>query len=429
MNRFFKIFLLLILGLMIFSVLMVGIFTIFPAVIFLTFIFLYACLVFFKRVTFSGAVQLAVLLSSTCLFLTCLDLTIRLINYEIQKPRAHPIVKRDYTFPALKRFLPNRLYQGTYYGDLAALLGDRELREPRPFRFQTDAYGFRNDPANKAGDCDLIILGDSFGAGSGTSQEDIMASHFTRQYGLKVYNMSIAGTSPWDEYVNLAYEVPHLNFRKGTALLWLIFPGNDLDEEYGEVDISKLRRNNFFEAFYTPIRSFKDHSPIRRMIAGGPPNPQDFVIKKNLPDGRPILFVELYIKNRLRNLKEIQESSNYGKFKMAFEAMRKLSAQQGLRHFVVQVPSKEEVYEWILNGTSIIQPIEHQVGFSMALSQLCQERGVPFLDLYPFLKEEADKNYIQSKTLLWWRDDSHWNRLGQEIATSTIVQHLSIKEK
>ena len=79
---------------------------------------------------------------------------------------------------------------------------------------------------------DVIVLGDSFGVAAATSQEETLSSLLARDYGLSVYNLSISRSNPQQEYANLMLEGKRLKARKGTCVLWLLFPGNDLDEPY-----------------------------------------------------------------------------------------------------------------------------------------------------------------------------------------------------
>jgi len=72
-------------------------------------------------------------------------------------------------FKGLLRFNRNSTFRGTVHGDLAAMSGIREAREPREVEFITDERGFRNRPMDyeHAGG---ILLGDSFALGAGTTQ-------------------------------------------------------------------------------------------------------------------------------------------------------------------------------------------------------------------------------------------------------------------
>lgn len=122
--------------------------------------------------------------------------------------------------PILGRWDVNVTYRGQAYGDLAAMKGEREYQETREVIFQTDHLGFRNSTGHEP--IDLIVLGDSFTAGIGTSQDKIFSRILERVYGRSVYNMGYPG-GPYDEYLNFAIESPKLALRPQTELIWVLY--------------------------------------------------------------------------------------------------------------------------------------------------------------------------------------------------------------
>ena len=86
--------------------------------------------------------------------------------------------------PILGRWDANVTYSGQAYGDLAAMKGEKEWREIREVVFQTDHPGFRNGKIHEP--IDLIVLGDSFTAGTGTSQDEIFSQVLESSYGRSV---------------------------------------------------------------------------------------------------------------------------------------------------------------------------------------------------------------------------------------------------
>ena len=119
-------------------------------------------------------------------------------------------------------------------GDLAT----RDYQEKRFETFETDSYGFRNTAKQATdaqhGGADLIMLGDSFGVGVGTAQNQTWASLFEREYGLHAYNLSMAGSGPWHELMNLKIACPRLHCGSRTLVLWALFAGNDLQDPIGD---------------------------------------------------------------------------------------------------------------------------------------------------------------------------------------------------
>ena len=92
------------------------------------------------------------------------------------------------------------------------LLFPGKYLETRSIDFITDSYGFRNKPLDEGPVYDILLLGDSFTVGNGTTQESTWATLLSSRYNLKVYNLAIPG-SPWHSYVNLAMEMERLDIR------------------------------------------------------------------------------------------------------------------------------------------------------------------------------------------------------------------------
>jgi hypothetical protein len=100
--------------------------------------------------------------------------------------------------------------------------------------------------------------------------------------------------------------------------------------------------------------------------------------------------------------------------------MKELVEQRRLKVAVVVVPSKEEVYSWVLDHLPPWSTSAAPGAFSAAIESLSRQMGFGFLDLKPFLLESSRSAWGQSRQLLWWRDDVHWNARGQREAAAVI---------
>jgi hypothetical protein len=176
-----------------------------------------------------------------CVLLAIADVLARAFLAPVMYYRPEEMFLTRYPpMPLLSRFAPNARWTGRTHGDLATSGPRRALREFREIRFATDAFGFPNDPEAAAGPVDLILFGDSYGVGSGTSQDRTWAHRLRAHHGFQAYNLSIPAASPWHEYVTLATEVDRLRLVARPLVVWAIFTGNDLDEDYYTVDLGRL---------------------------------------------------------------------------------------------------------------------------------------------------------------------------------------------
>ena len=374
--------------------------------------------------------QVSLVLLSVCFSLTLSDVAARpLLFYLFDVRPAERFIYRWPLQPRLQRYVANVNFEGVTFGDLAAVSGRTDWREERLMKFVTDQYGFRNEPSAvvQAQPLDLIVLGDSFGVAAGTSQEHTLSSLLTREYGLSVYNLSISRENPQQEYANLLLEGKRLKARRGTCVLWLVFSGNDLDEPYyPELENPRPVWPGSLSRLVNGFREFRSRSPIRRLLSR---DESELVIERKFVDGRPMLFLAPYAQRRGRTEQDIIRHPNFGNLKVTLSAMERLAAERGLIVSIALVPSKEEVYSWVLDGAAPWSADSGPSGFSIVMRELCQLHGFQFLDLKPSLVAASTLNYEKSGALLWWRDDTHWNGDGQRAAADTIHEMYSAGER
>jgi hypothetical protein len=363
-----------------------------------------------RRQPTPAAARLALAVGGFCLAITCADLGLRVFPPPGLYYRAHERYFEEYPpVPGLYRYTPSVTHEGETWGDLAAFTGDRALRVPRRERFVTDPMGFRNEPPGPGSPRpDLIVLGDSFGAGIGTSQERTFSTLLRERYGMPTYNLSLPG-SPWHEAATLAETLPRLHVRPGTVVLWMLFAGNDLDEPYPAESIEALPRRSGPGRWVVGVRNFRRRSPLGLLLARRTRQAVGEIITVRRLAGRPVVFYLPYADRAKRTMRDIVAHPNFAGFRSAFHAAIALTRRSGLRLAVVSVPSKEEIYRELLDG---LPGGPDPSPFAHVLARASEEAGVPFLDLAPALRRAAQAEWRVSGRLLWWEDDTHWNDLG-----------------
>ena len=137
-----------------------------------------------------------------------------------------------------------------------------------------------------------------------------------------------------------------------------------------------------------------------------------------------MLFNDYYAQRRSRTADDVMRHHNFVALKTTIKAMQRLAQERSLRVSVVLVPSKEEVYAWVLDGAPPWSTSAKPSGFSDVLRRLCEEHSFAFLDLKPTLLEDARRENEKSGALLWWPDDTHWNGVGQRSAARAIHKSL-----
>ncbi len=371
-------------------------------------------------------IPVIVVLISTGLAVLGADLALRVFGGRLMYYRPNErFLEKWPALPLVSRYKKNVHYEGEAFGDLAAMQGDARFRQKRRVVFETDAFGFRNSQAVLNSPVyDVIVLGDSFGAGLGTTQDRTWVPQLYERHHIRAYNLSIPGGSPWQEYIHFTAEVDRLPVRPGSVVLVTVFAGNDLDDYYfdPEVPFSELPWNNSLEALGVRLMSFTKRSPILRLMSRLRHGNRSAakVLVRPLPDDRAMLFFAPYVDRRKRTAEAVRQHDNYAKLIGTIRDIRRGAVDHGLQTVVVFFPCKGTVYEWLLSESRSENKNRRPVGFSRALAASLKKDGVPFVDLTPALVEAAEKTWNDSGGLIYWRDDTHWNELGHGLVADMI---------
>jgi hypothetical protein len=332
------------------------------------------------------------------------------------------------TTPSLFRYNAGGASDRTIAGDLGSVTADARDDDPRRVVTTIDELGFRNAPATASAPIDLVLLGDSFAFGFGTTQDQTLAPRLQVRTGLAAYNMAMPWTGPWGQYLNLAVEAERLSLRKGGTVVWLLFSGNDLDDVYGDLDLQRLPRNGAAGRFVVALKRFRNRSPIYRRLrdvtaraAGATPDgPVTVVMPATFVNGRAMLFLKPYAEVRERSYDRVVSHPNYAPLRQTLAAGADLASRLDVTLRIALAPSKEEVYAWVLDGTEPWSTSGSPSGFGKAVSELCAELKIDFLDLKPVFVETSKMLFERSGETLWWYDDSHWNAHGHDLAAAAI---------
>src|ERR1041384_1673506 len=366
------------------------------------------------------AQKLTLIVASVALTVTFADLVLRFTPIVFDD-----LVERWPRMPLVNRYEPNLHYEGRRFNDLSRMAGVKEWREEKPVKLDTDEAGFRNESRDQARPLDVLILGDSFGAG-GVSQEYTWSSILARNYHLNTCNLSVPASSPWQEYVNFRAEADRLKPRAGTVLIWQLFTGNDLDEYYGSMDINALPWCGRLRAWLNRFNAERARSPIHYLITSirAKHDARADVMAKDFLNGRKLLFYKPYTETSFRTPEQISAHPHYVALQATIHAMKELTTARGIKLCVVLVPAKEEVYSWVWQSQPPWSADPAPTGFSFVLARLCAEEGISFLDLKPQLIKESRRTYEETGQLLYWYDDTHLNTTGNLFTAALLHDEL-----
>lgn len=371
--------------------------------------------------------RIVFIVAATSLSLFAADLALRILGGSRVYYRAHSeLLRKDTAFPSLNRYVPNARISRDTFGDLAAISGVPTHREVREERFFTDEYGFRNSREELKPPYDVIVLGDSFGMGLSASQDEHWAA-LLNQEGHSVYNLSMPSTCSAHEAARISQEVARLPLAPKTTFIALVYSGNDLEECSKSVnEILAEGPQSAWKQALTWLEDYRSRSPLRqlgmrlvyRFLFSDP-----VIEARSIPAIGEVLFYKPHDKAARATQATVEKSDNFKNLTESLLTIRTIADTHHANLLVVLIPSKEEVYNWLLHGSRAWEGTETSSGFSQAVLAVCEKNRLTCINLKSPFVEEA-KTAFDRGGLLWWRDDSHWNRDGHQLTKRIINRAL-----
>ncbi len=326
------------------------------------------------------------------------------------------------TFGAETPFRPNARYdRPRVYGNLAALGNQPDLREYHRVVFTTDSLGYHNRPELASrGRVSAMLFGSSFSAGSEVSDWESPAVQIGRAGGREVYNAAPSDPAP----ARVRTLADQVGMREGGGLV--IFELLESAEPPPIIAALPHPRElrcrvtlGVWDGRYTcwALTWVSDHldvSPLQVFAARLyrrlqndlmlPNAAARHVIRTRLQSGTELLFLA-------------DERATYHRRRSSEDVLRRLTwlsnrlALQRQRLLVVLTPHKYSVYAPLLAEPDT-GPAETPRYFA-ALEAGLRARGIAVVDLLEPLRAAArDAAARRGGSLIFWRDDTHWNAAG-----------------
>jgi hypothetical protein len=377
--------------------------------------------------------SLARFLPNVLIFIMAISFSLTLLDLILRPtlgPRLHytPTNFSPHRYPELPivaRWDADQTLDMESYGDLAAMVGYPALQERRRIVFRTDEFGFRNRPQTEP--ADVLILGDSYSAGAGTTDEETYARLLESHYGYHTYNLSYPG-GPYEQFITFAIEWPRLKVASRPRMIWTFYTGNDMDDVGGETwDLSHLPWRHGIAAWQVKFKTYRNRSPLNQWMEAlrikfkGKPTD---VIVRSLPNGQPILFFKGQEIWGNQSRTAVEQHSNFEKLKRTLAAMRQLTTERHVDVTVLILPTKGEVYRWLLEARKPQPEDAHPSGFALAILDACKTAQIVCHDTKAYLVSEALRLYDTEGKLLWWRDDTHIGTYGHRAIASYIADRV-----
>jgi len=357
-------------------------------------------------------------------------------------PRSFYPTEKNFQLNKPNQAMSSDVYGAAYYRKLieSPTIANLVL-ERRHISYAIDEHGFRETtPLEQA---HIFALGDSFTIGDGISQDKTWVERLEQEIGKPVYNLGFSDCSPKQQLMLLEYmlqtEPDSIKIRH---LLWMIFESNNLEGSYETLRPVLIQEEDSSENLFAgtlvgtlnslPL-TIKEQSVINRLRAGQ--------IPLTLParDTRPVdpysvdgikllsplyhsskygyrLFDQDYVERAGKSESYVFDHPNRPLLDQTFKDMVSLSRKYGFEVTVIIAPSAPRLYGPYFEN---LPPISQEPYFINHVENLSKGLGFDVINLYPLMQPYAEAE------LLYWRDDTHWNERGHEVAVEIITEQLA----
>jgi hypothetical protein len=304
-----------------------------------------------------------------------------------------------------------------YYKD-GGLNKKRELiKEPRKQIFITDSHGYRNDI--KIEDAKIILVGDSFISGTGTSHPHIPSSTLNKILNIEVASLSFSGLDPIDYEKIIKKYLPII--KKDAKIYVFYFEGNDFRVKNNKINDNNQNQIKNQEFQYLSLVKYKIRSGYERLERN-----KDKFLLKILPDKNYFLRnirqkSHSLIRKFFSNMDDAESPIIYNKIKNKFVGFFYNDNFNSNENYISYIFKDKEVLKRV-NGIFFI-PIKLRIysdyfglteddnpKFQYLIDEYAKLK-IPTYNLSKKMKPIVSK-YLHNNEYLYWRDDTHWNRYG-----------------
>ena len=308
-----------------------------------------------------------------------------------------------------KIYRPNaRIDFEILHGDLIALgqfnKAIYRIADKRRVSYIIDSIGFRNDKNYNRQP--YLLVGDSFVAGSGNSQEDILSSQL-KQYHINAYNLAISGDLP--EYAQYVKQFFNKFNNNNSKILLFVFEGNDFDARSNEAAEKIVKSPGLIKLYLKELYIYRFIYSLYYKTENKYFNKDAVSILKTKGTGVEIGFLNLYI--------EVTKNDKCVTGDNFDNSLRYMAHKIGHVFFI---PTKYRTYYDLLDINNNIPLPNAQWEY---LINLCKSLNLNCINLTEHMKQRS-KELLYENKYTYWRDDTHWNKYGIAVAAKVVSETI-----
>ena len=296
-------------------------------------------------------------------------------------------------------FYPNQNISRVEVGDLAS---GTKYEVPRPVTWVTDEYGFRNHP-HSSKDISVVIVGDSYIAGSGLSQEEILPEVIEHEYGVNCYGYAPSNMKHFLTDSRFSKELPNVVILAMVERSFSRTPPVPTSDSSLRQSAAELGRQ------HPGIVSFLDRAlapyAIRYLQRRTNPQPRYIVQGQIRQD---LLFLETS-KPESAVRSELRQH-----YRQRIRDYHQTITNRGAQFVFMPIPDKELIYADHL-------PSKEWPTMIPKLVEELRADGIAVVDL----REDFLRHRDEMKSDLYQLDDTHWAAPAVKIAARRIHEELT----
>ena len=302
---------------------------------------------------------------------------------------------------------------------------DESIIQPRIQKFVTDKNGFRNDKV-EIEDAEIILVGDSFIAGSSNSQENIPANILGELTKKKVSAITVI---EGPDYYKMHLEKNLNKLNKDAQILLFYFAGNDFDYQF--------KKNNeyiYYEGIPIPYLKYKIRFGYERLERNKDKifikifsnlYKKNYFYKKIRPKSQRLTkkLLAKWTKNcpvEYHNINNTKIGFYYNLPKNFIDVSTNIITNKEILNKIKKIyyiPTKIQIYSKYINNEKINKDDYKYLKSSY------EKLGIDVEDLSNILILSAEE-YLKKNKFIYWKDDTHWNDLGIFSAMQYISNNI-----
>lgn len=293
------------------------------------------------------------------------------------------------------QFYPNQTVEMDAVGDLCHHTDKAVVRRER---WVTDRLGYRNDAFVEQ--ADVLIIGDSFIAGTGLSQEDLLSNKLREKFGkgFKVYNMAPSSFTKFDYFLRLGV------VKKPKQIIFVMVERHLPDRIYRKSS-SGIKSKMVHHPIFGTLTSYWDRafrfSSLKWLNAR---------IKNHYGNGLPSKDSSMFF---LEGYRQKHAPSDLNRTVNTIKTYQAYCDSLNIKFLYLPMPDKETVYYDMV-------PLPKQSDYLVRLDSLLRENGIATVNTL-----ELYNNYRKQHTaILYQPDDSHWNPTATELVSEKLYEVL-----